>query len=143
MSQSFFPKQYLQTSQLPILNVIAVRRILYLHNILRRHDEELIKRVCVAMKDLPVIRDWSNIVKEDMIKISLNLSNEDISMLPKYKFKVMVKKHVRKHVFSELETIKQGHSKVKDIVHTHKKYPLAYLTSSLYTNPPKSLLFNL
>ena len=123
--------------------VTSARRILYLHNILSRHDVELIKRVCVARKDLPVIRDWSNIVKEDMNKISLNLSNEDISMLPKYKFKVMVKKHVRKRVFSELETIKQGHSKVRDIVHTHIKYPLAYLTSSLFTNPPKSLLFNL
>ena len=95
------------------------------------------------MKDSPLKSDWSNIVKEDMNTISLNLSDEGISMLPKHKFKVMVKKHMRKHVFSELETIKQGHSKVRDIAHTHIKYPQAYLTSSLFTNPQKSLLFNL
>ena len=56
-----------------------------------------------------------------MNTISLNLSDEDISMLPKYKFKVMVKKHMRKHVFSELETIKQGHSKVRDSIKVYSK----------------------
>ena len=50
----------------------------------------------------------------------------------------MVRKHMRKHVFSELETIKQGHSTVRDIVYTQLEYPQVYLTSSLFTNTQKS-----
>ena len=38
---------YLETAQLPIINVITVRRLLYLHTILTRHDTELISKFIV------------------------------------------------------------------------------------------------
>ena len=55
-----------------------------MHNILRRHDDELIKREYFEMKDVPLISDWNNIVKEDMDTVSLNLCYDGISMLPSH-----------------------------------------------------------
>ena len=50
---------------------------------------------------------------------------------------------MRQHVLDELNTIKSGHTKVKDIVHSNLKIPQRYLTSSNISNTQKSLLFNL
>ena len=50
---------------------------------------------------------------------------------------------MRKTVFIELENMKQGHSKVRDIQHYGLKYPQPYLSNPLFTNKQTSLLFNL
>ena len=54
-AQSKVPTEmlYLELGQIPKKSVIAVRRILYLHNILKRHESELIRRVYCAMKIKP------------------------------------------------------------------------------------------
>ena len=56
---------YLETSQLPIKSVITSRRILYLHNILKRQDSELLKQVYNAMKESPLKEDWIHMVNKD------------------------------------------------------------------------------
>ena len=45
--------------------------------------------------------------------------------------------------FTVLESIKQGHSKVRDIQHYGQKYPQPFLTTALFNNKQTSLLFNL
>ena len=50
---------------------------------------------------------------------------------------------MRKTVFIELENIKQGHSKVRDIQQYGLKYPQPYLSNPMFTNKQTSLLFNL
>ena len=54
---------YLECAQIPVKYVIYARRIMYLHNILIKHEEELIKRVYFAMKEAPLKNDWSITVK--------------------------------------------------------------------------------
>ena len=44
---------YLETAELPIEDVLSVRRLLYLHTILQRHMSELTRKVYKAMKDDP------------------------------------------------------------------------------------------
>ena len=48
---------YLETSEIPVKNVISVRRLVYLHTILKRHDDEITKKVYVAMKENPLKYD--------------------------------------------------------------------------------------
>ena len=134
---------FLETSQLPIKYITASRRILYLQNILKRHEDELIKRVYYAMRTSPLKRDWSNTVIENMQNIGLDLSEGGISQISKIAFKTIVKSKMRQYVLNELNTIKLGHNKVNRIEHSSLKVPQKYLTSNKFTNKQKSLLFNL
>ena len=97
---------HLELAQLPIKNVIAVRSILYLHNILGRPDNELVKRVYSAMQNDPLKGDWIHQVTKDMDEINLNLSDQEIQNYSKVDFKQLVKTKMRNHVFIELQNIK-------------------------------------
>ena len=108
---------YLETAQTPIKNIISARRLLYLHNILHRQDGELVKDIYIAMKESPLKEDWIHLVNKDKLDLDLNLSDEEISNLSKYKFKRIVKLKMKKLTLNQLETIKEGHSK-----ETHKTY---------------------
>ena len=63
--------------------------------------------------------------------------------MSKIDFKKIVKSKMRISVFETLENMKQGHSKVKDIIHSGLLYPQPYLTNPMFTNKQTSLLFNL
>ena len=78
-----------------------------------------------------------------MDKIDLKLSDSEIGLLPKQEFKILGKKKIRQYTFLQLEGIKAGHSKVKDIIHRYLKTPQAYLTNPIFSNTQSALLFNL
>ena len=46
---------------------------------------------------------------------------------------------MRKNIFETLETMKQGHSKVRDIIHGGLLYPQPYLTNPMFSNKQASL----
>ena len=71
------------------------------------------------------------------------MSNESISLLSKTHFKKIVKNNMRKTVFTLLESIKQGQSKVREIQHYGLKYRQRYLSSPLFNNKQTKLLFKL
>ena len=60
---------YLETGATPLMNIISSRRIMFLHNILRRNKEELVKRVYEAQKQIPTKGDFIELVKADLLKI--------------------------------------------------------------------------
>ena len=134
---------YLETAQLPIEGVISVRRLLYLHEILSRNESELIHEVYIAMKEAPLKDDWYHLVRKDIDNLNLKLTDNQISKLSKQDFKILIKNKIRQSTFLELEQIKSGHTKVKDISHCDLKTPQAYLKSFLFSNKQSSLLFNL
>ena len=76
--------------------------------------------------------DWIYLINTDMIKFDISLSDESISILTKQEFKKIVKSKMRKSVYTVLESIKQGHSTVRDIQHYGLKYPQPFLTSALF-----------
>ena len=45
---------YMECAQIPVKYVIYARRIMYFHNILIKHDKELIKRIYFAMTEAPL-----------------------------------------------------------------------------------------
>ena len=69
---------YLELAVLPLTYVMSARRMIYLQTILKRPNEELIKRVYMCQKESPVAGDWCNIVKEDFDKISMHMTDHQI-----------------------------------------------------------------
>ena len=134
---------YLETAQLPIKRIITVRRLLYLHTILKRHKSELINKIYTAMKEDPLKDDWIHLVDQDKKDIDLNLSDIEIESLSKAKFKTIIKNKIKNCTFLEQEGIKEGHIKVKHIVHSNIKRPQKYLTDPIFSNNQTRLLFNL
>ena len=59
-SQAKVPTEmlFLETSEIPVKHVRSVRRLMYLHTLLKRHDNEITKRVYKAMKEQPLKDDW-------------------------------------------------------------------------------------
>ena len=101
------------------------------------------KQVFLAMQESPLPDDWIHLVNEDKQSLDLNLTNIEISKLSKKEFKRIVKSKVKKCTIMQLEAIKQGHSKVKHIIHSNLQAPQSYLTNPLFSNKQSSLLFNL
>ena len=134
---------YLETGPIPIKSVITARRLLYLHTILNRHESELIRKIYIAMKEDPLKDDWIHLVQKDIKDIDLNLSDNQIEAMSKYKFKKLIKNKVRSFAKKELEIIKQGHSKIRHSIHKDLKTPQTYITDPIFTNKQTSVLFNL
>ena len=44
---------YLETGAIPIAHVISVKRLVYFQNILKKQDDEIIKKVYLAQKSNP------------------------------------------------------------------------------------------
>ena len=98
---------YLETSQLPIRNVISARRVSYYHTIMRRPKNELIREVFSAMKEEPTKGDWIHLLKEDLIDFGIDIENEAfIESLSKEQFKNIVKKKAREIAWKQLEETK-------------------------------------
>ena len=56
---------YLETGCLPIKFVLKTRRLMYLHHILSRSEDEVIRKFYEAQKSKPSKGDWSKTVKDD------------------------------------------------------------------------------
>ena len=95
--------------------MIGVRRLIYLQNILKKHDKEIVKKVYVAQKKAPCTGDWVILVEEDRLKYNIEYSDKQIAELSYDEFKKYVKKKVRKQSFDDLKNIQNGHRKVKHI----------------------------
>ena len=58
-------------------------------------------------------------------------------------YKTMIKQTVRSTAFRDLNLIKEGHSKVRDIVYLGLKYPQPYHTDKTVTTQERSVIFGL
>ena len=63
------------------------------------------------------------LVKKDMEQIILNLTDDQIEKMSKSEFKKILKSKLRTYTHAEFEHDKEGHSKVKHIIHTNLNYP--------------------
>ena len=87
---------YLETGCLPIKYIIQRRRLMYLHHILRRPDNELIKKFYNIQKLKVSKGDWAETIITDKTLINLQMSDNEIAQLSKYKFKNIFKKKIEK-----------------------------------------------
>ena len=135
---------YLETGELDIPSVMSVRRLLFWHNIIRRHTKELISQVYHAMKLKPIKGDWINLLKSDLDNIKLSLDNEpQFAQMKKEEFKKIVKQKVKEDCFAKMERMKDNHTKVKDLIHTRDYKVQEYMISNKVTHKISKLIFNL
>ena len=66
---------YMDKAQIPFKSVISVRRLLYLHTILTRHENELTKQIYSAMYEERLKDDWTHRVKQYKEQINLNITD--------------------------------------------------------------------
>ena len=117
---------------------------MYLHTILRRHENEITNRIYQAMKEEPIKGDWIELVKEDLESIDMSIEDEEkIKNMTEAKFKKIVKEKIREVAFKKLEEKKAWHDKVRTVVHTNIWSPQKYLLDGRLDNKDKSILFNL
>ena len=134
-----FPALYLETSQIPLRYILASRRILYLHTILQRSKDDLIRRVYNAQKADPVKGDFCQLVEDDMRLVGMNLSEEEMTRITKYQMKSEVKKKVKSAAFAYLLTNKEIRTKMDNI--EYNSFTLQpYLSTPHLTADQSSLL---
>ena len=131
---------YLETGALPIRFTLSYRRLLYLHTLLHRNENELTKKVYFAQKESPVKGDFCHLVKDDLDLVEM--SEQSILQMSKSEFKTKSKGAMYRKAFSYLSTLKESLSKVKNTEH-NKVEIQTYFTSPLFSNAETSLLFKL
>ena len=82
---------HLETGTLPVKYIIAMRRLLYHHNIISRNESELICKVYSAQKINPKKGDWINLLKNDFDLIGETIDDKTIKSLKKNKYKILIK----------------------------------------------------
>ena len=75
---------------------------MYLHHILGRNKEELIRRVFNAQKDNPTPGDFIELVKGDLANVEVAYDEENIWSQTKIQFKNHIKKKVQSNIFEDL-----------------------------------------
>ena len=81
---------------------------MYLHNILQKDTDELVRRVFQAQKENTNPGDFYDLVSEDKKSISLNMTDLQIQLMNKDKFRSIVKKKTRLAAFNYLKTLQEG-----------------------------------
>ena len=133
---------FLETASLPLRYIVSSRRLMYLHNILKKDTEELVSKVFHAQKDNTSAGDFYDLVSEDKKSISLDMSDLQIKSMSKQKFQSIVKKKIRQAAFIYLKNLQEGHSKMNGIKYnTFEKS--AYLSSPLFKSDSIGLLLAL
>ena len=103
----------LELGIMSIKYVLIKKRLMYLHHIMNSNEKSLINQIFHEMLKSPLKTDWATMIKQDMKRIKLNLSFEEISMSPKNKFKRNLKELCERACLEDYLQQKSGLSKGK------------------------------
>ena len=133
---------HLETATIPIKYIIASRRLNYLHNILKRKDDEVLKKVYLEQKQNPLEGDFARLVENDFKLINEKFDENFIKSISKSKMKKFVKLKIKEAAFKYLIEEKNSKSKVKHII--YKKFKLQkYFSSNSFSNYEVEILSKL
>ena len=93
---------FLELGLLPLSYEIDIRSLSFLHHILTLSDDDPVKSLFNSFLQLPEYPNWVTNVKRLMKKYSINLNFDEVSVMPKEKYKSIVKKSVEKVAFNNL-----------------------------------------
>ena len=133
---------FLETGSVPVPLIHACRRMVYLHTILRKERSELVSRIYQTQKTDSLPGDFYRLVRADMEKCQIQLSDVEISNLSAKKYKFHIKQKVLKYAFEILQLKQKSHSKIKHIQYKQLKIQ-PYMKSPLFNKDDISTLFAL
>ena len=76
-------------------HLLIGRRLLYLWDILRRNDSELVRKVFESQKSFSVKNDWVLQVHLDLEECEINLTELEISKMKRLAFKKLVNEKIQ------------------------------------------------
>ena len=87
--------------------------------------------------------DWCKLVEEDFNTMNLHMSDELIAQMSEGDYKKLVKTKIRETALNYLQTLQEGHTKVKDNIYTGLTKPTPYLVNRNISYRQASILFAL
>ena len=133
---------FLETGCVPVPQIHACRRMIYLHTILTKESHELVWRFYEAQKFDSLPGDFYRLVKSDMEKFEINLTDDQISRMSSRSYKNYIKSKVFQYAFKILKMKQEGQNKIKHI--KYKTFAIQpYLSSPLFSKDDISTLFGL
>ena len=138
---------FIETAKLPIRFVISKRRLMYLWNILKQNQNELIRKVFNAQKLVKTKGDWFDMINKEREKYGIEETHEEISKMSKFRFKRIVDKKINSFAFQYLKEKAAKHEKSLKILKTIetksslKRQP--YLKGNVFNKSDCQLLFKL
>ena len=114
-----------------------------MQTILKRPEDELIRKMYEAMRDDPIPGDWSEQVKCDSEKVNLKISEEAIRDVDEEQYKALIKNKVREEALKEFKVMQANHEKGKHLHHEHLTRAQNFLMTNQLNNKEVSLLVNL
>ena len=82
---------YLLTGSIPIRYQLKRRRLVYLHNILNRNENSLVRKVFEAQIKNRKKNDWATQILQDLKAYQILLSMDEIRSMPEKKYKNLIK----------------------------------------------------
>ena len=138
---------FLETAKIPIKFIISKRRLLYLWTLLKHKANELTHKVYNAQKTIQTKGDWFLMLDEERKKYKIELTDEEISKMSKYRFKVLVNKKVNYFAFNYLKEKASGHEKslkiFNEINNNSVMKRAGYLKENMFSKSDCQLLFML
>jgi hypothetical protein len=140
------PKEmlFLELGCIPFREIIREKRLGYLHYILNEDKKSMIFRFFESQMKQRTKKDWVTTVLDDLEKLEINLSMEEIAHMKKTSFMNLIKNKINRRTFENLESLKPTHSKVKNVEHIGmqiQKY--LQLNNSKMTKIEAQLIFQL
>ena len=131
-----------ESGTIPLRFQISGRRLVYWKHILSVHKSELIFRVYLAQKLSPVQGDWISLVEKDKELYDIKLSDEEVRIMSKHKFKTYIKQKSEELTLKYLSKLQQKHSKSK-LLDMNDLTISQYLLDSRFSKAERELLFRL
>ena len=120
---------YAELGLLSVEYILKKKRLLYLHNLLTRPEENLARKVLLQMINIQTTGDWIQTVNKDLKDFQLLLDYDQISNISKPSFKKIVVDACRETYFKNICLSKQKLSKGSEICYVELKLQM-YLKSS-------------
>ena len=125
---------YLELGVLPLREIIRQRRLNFVHYILAQGPETIMFKVLKTQMKYKTKRDWVTSIENDLKELDLHVSFANIQEMKKAAWKNIVRNSIRQKTFKSLETMKQSHSKVKQL-----RYISLQMQDYLIPNDTKNL----
>ena len=93
---------YLELGCLPIRWYIRRRRLNFLHEILNLDKKQLLSKFFKCQESSPYKGDWIVTIREDLQKLNIDMTFEQIQSMKKSKFKKFIKEKINNSAFQYL-----------------------------------------
>ena len=107
---------------------------------MNKPETELVKKFFNVQKEHSVKDDWIEQIEQDLNTLEINLSEEEIMLMKKDKFKKIIKEKLVQKASESLYLLQQKHSKT---IHLKSFELQSYFSSPKFTKQEKKLLFSL